>query len=124
MWRALVPRLARPFVGRPIAMATSGSSDMTFNYLQLACFLAIAARHLERRRARSRRRPAPPLVTDAARWRRVVFDYQGQGSILLMSDERNQYKTKIDEKKKTIDFANRYDPRDAFRLAYLRPDPA
>lgn len=68
--------------------------------------------------------PRPPLVTDAARWRRVVFDYQGQGSILLMSDERNQYKTKIDEKKKTIDFANRYDPRDAFRLAYLRPDPA
>jgi hypothetical protein len=67
--------------------------------------------------------PRPPLVTDAARWRRVVFDYQGQGSILLMSDERNQYRTKIDQKKRTIDFANRYDPHDAFRLAYLRPDP-
>jgi len=67
--------------------------------------------------------PRPPLVTDAARWRRVVFDFQGQSSIFLMSDERNLYRTKIDEKKKTISFTNRYDPRDVFGLAYGRPDP-
>jgi uncharacterized membrane protein YphA (DoxX/SURF4 family) len=66
----------------------------------------------------------PPLVTDAARWRRVVFDYQGQSSIFLMNDERNLYRTKLDEAKKTIDFANRYDKQDAFRLAYARPDPS
>jgi hypothetical protein len=66
----------------------------------------------------------PPLVTDAARWRRVVFDYQGQSSIFLMSDQRNLYRTNIDEKKRTIRFTNRYDPQDVFSLAYLRPDPA
>lgn len=66
----------------------------------------------------------PPLVTDGARWRRVVFDYQGQSSIFLMSDQRNLYRTKIDEKKRTISFANRYEPKDVFSLAYLRPDPA
>jgi hypothetical protein len=66
----------------------------------------------------------PPLVTDAARWRRVVFDYQGQSSIFLMNDERNLYRTKLDEARKTIDFANRYDRQDAFRLAYVRPDPS
>jgi hypothetical protein len=65
----------------------------------------------------------PPLVTDAARWRRVVFDYQGQSSIFLMSDDRNLYRTKIDETKKTINFINRYDPQDVFGLAYARPNP-
>jgi hypothetical protein len=39
-----------------------------------------------------------------------------------MSDDRNLYRTKIDGK--TIDFVNRYDRRDAFRLAFARPDPA
>ena len=68
--------------------------------------------------------PRPPLVTDAARWRRVVFDYQGQSSIFLMSDDRNLYRTKIDGTTKTIDFANRYDRQDAFRLAFAQPDPA
>ena len=65
----------------------------------------------------------PPLVTDAARWRRIVFDYQGQSSIFLMNDARNPYRTKIDEKKKTINFVNRYDPQDVFGLAYARPNP-
>jgi hypothetical protein len=68
--------------------------------------------------------PRPPLVTDAARWRRVVFDYPGQSSIFLMSDERNLYRTRLDEKKRTIDFVNRFDPQDVFRLKYARPDHA
>jgi len=66
----------------------------------------------------------PPLVTDSARWRRVVFDFQGRSSIFLMSDERNLYRTKLDEKKKTIDFVNRFDPQDVFRLTYARPEPS
>jgi hypothetical protein len=66
----------------------------------------------------------PPLVTDAARWRRVVFDFKGRSSIFLMNDERNLYRTKLDEKKRTIDFVNRFDPQDVFRLTYARPDRA
>jgi hypothetical protein len=66
----------------------------------------------------------PPLVTDAARWRRFVFDYQGRMSIFLMSDERLRYTIDLDPKKKSISFTNRYDPKDKFGLTYLRPDGA
>jgi hypothetical protein len=64
----------------------------------------------------------PPLVTDAARWRRFVFDYQGRMSIFLMSDERVRYTVDLDPKKKSIRFTSRYDPNDKFALTYLRPD--
>jgi len=66
----------------------------------------------------------PPLVTDAARWRRFVFDYQGSMSIFLMNDERVRYLIELDPKKKTIRFRNRYDPNDKFSLTWLRPDAA
>lgn len=65
----------------------------------------------------------PPLVTDATRWRRVVFDFKGRSSIFLMNDDRNLYNAKIDETAKTIKFTNRFEKQDAFSLAYLRPDP-
>jgi hypothetical protein len=41
----------------------------------------------------------PPLVTDATRWRRIVFDVR-RSSISLMSDEHLLYKTKFDQKKR------------------------
>lgn len=66
----------------------------------------------------------PPLVTDLTRWRRVVFDFQGQGSIFLMNDDRNLYRVALDETKKTITFTNRFDVNGGFKLAYARPDPA
>lgn len=66
--------------------------------------------------------PRPPLVTDATRWRRVVFDYPPQSSVYLMSDERVRYNTKLDAKAKTIKFTNRFDPKETFSLAYQRPD--
>jgi hypothetical protein len=64
----------------------------------------------------------PPLVTDASRWRRFVFDYPGRMSIFLMSDERLRYSVDLDPKQKSIRFTNRYDPKDKFALTYLRPD--
>lgn len=64
----------------------------------------------------------PPLVTDATRWRRVVFDFQGQGSIFLMNDDRNLYRITLDETKKTIGFTNRFQPNGVFHLTYVRPN--
>jgi hypothetical protein len=67
--------------------------------------------------------PRPPLVTDAARWRRVVFDRPTYSSILLMSDARTRYMVDVDEKKHTASFKGRDDPKVTFTLAYTQPDP-
>jgi hypothetical protein len=67
--------------------------------------------------------PRPPLVTDTARWRRLVFDRPTYSSILLMSDARARYMVDVDEKKHTASFKGRDDPKVTFTLAYTRPDP-
>ena len=65
----------------------------------------------------------PPLLTDATRWRRVVFDFPTFSSLYLMNDERLRYATKIDEKTKTLHLTNRDDPKDILSLTYARIDP-
>jgi hypothetical protein len=62
----------------------------------------------------------PPLVTDAHRWRRIIFDGPLFGTIIDMDDTRHWHRVKLtpanvmlttmDEKKKIV-------------LAYARPDP-
>jgi hypothetical protein len=65
----------------------------------------------------------PPLTTDGARWRRLTLDYTAFGSIYLMNDQRLRYGIAIDEKKQTISFAKRDDPKTTFTLAYAHPRP-
>ena len=67
--------------------------------------------------------PRPPLQTDVQRWRRVVFDHPVYNSILLMNDLRQRYTVALDEKKKTVTWTGRDDPKRKFTLAYTRPDP-
>lgn len=43
MWVAIVVRAAKPFLSKPLAMGTAGSSDMTWNVVQLVCIAVLAA---------------------------------------------------------------------------------
>jgi hypothetical protein len=65
----------------------------------------------------------PPLLTDTTRWRRVVFDHPLYSSILLMSDVRERYTIVLDEKKKSVTWTGRDDPKRKFTLTYARTDP-
>jgi hypothetical protein len=65
----------------------------------------------------------PPLLTDAARWRRVVFDRVDGMSIHFMDDKRQAYKLKLDAVKQTLALT-KYD-QSAWKavLSYQRPQP-
>jgi hypothetical protein len=63
----------------------------------------------------------PPLLTDATRWRRMVFGLSG-ASIYLMNDDRLRYGAKLDEKTKSILFTNRFEKKTPFTLTYSRPN--
>jgi hypothetical protein len=65
----------------------------------------------------------PPLITDLARWRRVIFDRPQYASIHLMSDTRRRYNLVLDEKKRTADLTDRDEPKVKFTLTYARPEP-
>lgn len=65
----------------------------------------------------------PPLVTDQARWRRVMFTGGNRSSIQLMSDSRERYNVELDEKKRTVTFSKRFDPSSKWTLSYARPEP-
>jgi hypothetical protein len=65
----------------------------------------------------------PPLVTDAERWRRVMFTGGNRSSIQLMSDNRERYNVEFDEKKRTVTFSKRFDPSWKSTLSYARPEP-
>ncbi len=65
----------------------------------------------------------PPLLTDALRWRRIIFDRPTYASTLLMNDVRERYTIALDEKKRTVTWTGRDDPKRKFTLTYTRPDP-
>jgi hypothetical protein len=44
----------------------------------------------------------PPLLTDAARWRRIVFDFPEFGTIQGMNEESESYRAKVDTNGKTL----------------------
>jgi len=67
--------------------------------------------------------PRPPLVTDAARWRRVIFDYPQVVAIQLMDDSRHRYALELDQAKRTMKLAERNGPETVYTFAYQRPAP-
>lgn len=66
---------------------------------------------------------SPPLVTDADRWRRVMFTGGNRMSFQLMSGSRERYNVDIDPKKKTLAFTRRDGSSWKSTLAYARPQP-
>lgn len=67
--------------------------------------------------------PRPPLVTDQARWRRVVFDYPGALAVQTMSDARQRYRLELDAEQKTLSLTRRDDPNWKSVLTYEQPEP-
>ena len=65
----------------------------------------------------------PPLVTDTARWRRVVFAVPGTVAVQLMSDERQRYGLALDPSKKTLALTRRDDPTWKSGFVYQQPEP-
>ncbi len=66
----------------------------------------------------------PPLVTDALRWRRVIFDYPGSVAIQLMSDSRQRYYgLKLDPAKKTMSLSEGRDGKKVYTFVYGQPSP-
>jgi hypothetical protein len=53
--------------------------------------------------------PRPPLVTDAERWKRVVFVTPKLFTVQFMSDKRERYGLQFDEEKKTLELIKRDD---------------
>ncbi|HKS24059.1 MAG TPA: hypothetical protein VJZ76_14745 [Thermoanaerobaculia bacterium] len=68
-------------------------------------------------------RVLPPVVGDASRWRRVVFDYPQSLGIQLMTDGRERFRLKLDEPKRTMTLSRGTDPTKKFSLAYAVPAP-
>jgi hypothetical protein len=69
----------------------------------------------------------PPLLTDAERWRRVLFEYPDYVSIQLMQKfegrSRRNYGLKLDSTKKTLTITDLRDPKKETVLSYRRPEP-
>lgn len=65
----------------------------------------------------------PPLVTDAGRWRRVVFDRPETLGILFMSDARERFVMALDPARKTMALSKRDDPAWKATLSYEQPGP-
>ena len=65
----------------------------------------------------------PPLVTDAERWRCVVFDHPTMLAVQLMSDRRIRYMLNLDPSAKTMVLTKRDDPAWKVELTYQEPEP-
>ncbi|HEX7151156.1 MAG TPA: hypothetical protein VF618_06685 [Thermoanaerobaculia bacterium] len=62
----------------------------------------------------------PPLVTDASRWRRVIFDNPRFSSIYTMDDVRQRFASTLTGK--TLELTDRDDPQRKIVLTYARVD--
>jgi uncharacterized membrane protein YphA (DoxX/SURF4 family) len=65
----------------------------------------------------------PPLLTDASRWRRVVFDRPESMTIWSMADQAQFYAATIDAKAKTLTLAKFGEGASKTNFSYARPDP-
>lgn len=65
----------------------------------------------------------PPRVADEKRWQRLFFSTPGRVAIQLMSDSRERYDLKLDEKKRTLALSKRTDPNWKTTLVYRQPRP-
>jgi hypothetical protein len=74
----------------------------------------------------------PPLLTDATRWRRIVFERNEWAALMLVSDSLLLFRSEIDTSAKMIQLTTRQRTVglpmtgrvDTLRLAYARPDEA
>jgi hypothetical protein len=64
----------------------------------------------------------PPLLSDSTRLKRVVFSELSRGQFRLMSDSVERYMVKVDSVKHEVALTGRFDPKQAFTLAYAKPD--
>jgi hypothetical protein len=69
----------------------------------------------------------PPLLTDADRWRRVLFEYPDYISVQLMQKfqgrARRNYGLKLDSTRKTLTITDLGDPKKKTVLSYRQPEP-
>lgn len=65
----------------------------------------------------------PPLITDATRWRRMIFDFPQGMSVQLMSDKRERYGITLEEARKAFTLKRRDNPNFKASFTYQRPDP-
>lgn len=64
----------------------------------------------------------PPLLTDAARWRRIVFDFPQFATIYGMDEESQSYRADIDANAKTIALKKFGDEKGKANFSFRRPD--
>jgi hypothetical protein len=67
--------------------------------------------------------PHPPLMTDARRWRRVIFQYPFAMSIQLMDDSLQRFAMTFDQRKKSFVLSRRDQPDVKFVFTYSTPRP-
>lgn len=60
----------------------------------------------------------PPLTTDTTRWNRLLFDYVGRASVMMMDDSYRRYVVKTDTVKKQITFNTRKDTVNKYVMKY------
>lgn len=68
-------------------------------------------------------KPHPPLVTDAERWRRVIFDFPKAIAIQLMSDSRLRYGLDLDSEARTMALVPPFDRARRTVFSYDQPEP-
>lgn len=134
--RAAEPAETRPLFGR--AWLNRGALALRTLFLVAIVGLTLHQSY-DARKARSQRsplygvweveefsldgEPRPPLLTDEARWRRLIFDYPGVLAVQMMSDARQRYRLELDAEKKTLSLSKREDPGWKTVLNYERPEP-
>jgi hypothetical protein len=64
----------------------------------------------------------PPLLSDSTRLKRVVFSELSRGQFRFMSDSVERFLVKVDSVKHEIALTGRFDPKQALRLTYAKPD--
>jgi len=65
-----------------------------------------------------------PLVTDAVRWRRVVFDRGDRFTVQMMSDSVRRYRVTLDSAARHLTIASPREPQFKAAFAFVRDDAA
>jgi hypothetical protein len=65
----------------------------------------------------------PAVLSDATRWRWVVFDYPGMLGIHSMTQNRERYFIEVNTQKRTIALTKRDDPNWKTVVTYRQPGP-
>ncbi|HYO13109.1 MAG TPA: hypothetical protein VE685_07950 [Thermoanaerobaculia bacterium] len=67
--------------------------------------------------------PRPPLLTDASRWRHVVFDSRRFVSVLPMDGSRVRYRLALDTTSRRLTLTKTGDSQWKSEISYQRPEP-